>query len=118
MAISRTPNADATAVAVRNGRTRIKSVTMYQRSASAPALYLQIFDTNSPTVGTTAPAMVLQIHAGQSEKQGRQKVIVSSERGGHRLATGLSYAVTTTPTGSTNPATADRPLIDVAWEPA
>ena len=118
MALSRTDNADATAVAVRNGATRVKRVTITQRSNTAARLYLQIFNSNSPTVGTTAPDAVVPIPAGRAGMQIIQTAIFAGNLGGLLLPTGCAYAVTTTPTGAAGPSGSDRPRIDLHWTQA
>lgn len=116
MAVSVTNNANADAVAVRNGATRVKKVEIYQRSAAAPVLFLQLFNTNSATPGTTAPeGSVIRIPPGQTGKQAKQSIVFASERGGLYLNTGLSYCVTTTHDGSTSPSSADRPQVKIHW---
>ena len=61
---------------------------------------------------------VIAIHAGQPDKQGRQKSIYASERGGLLFPTGLAYAVTTTATGNTAPDSGDEPGVKVSWAEA
>lgn len=118
MALSRTLNADATAVAVRSGATRVKTVILTQRSNTAARLYLQIFNTNAPTVGTTAPELVVPLQAGRAGMQIIQKVVLASNLGGLLLPTGCAYAVTTTPTGAAGPSGTDRPKVDLHWAEA
>jgi len=118
MAISYTAEQNATATNVRSGATRIKSIEIFMPVDDNPVLYLQVFNSNSPTVGTTAPYLVIPIHAGQTDKQGRQKAIFASERGGLLLPSGLSYAVTTTPTNNTGPDSGDEPGVRVSWAEA
>lgn len=115
MALSRTLNADATAVALRSGASRVKKVTLTQRSNTAARLYLQIFNTNSPVVGTTAPDTVVAVPAGRAGMQIIAAAVFAGNLGGLYLPTGLAYAVTTTPTGNTGPSGSDRPKVDLHW---
>lgn len=115
--VSRTPTANATAVVVRNGRTLLKSVLCEQRKVTAPVLYLQIFNTSAPTVGTTAPVIVLQIPAGNANVELTMlKAAFEGKFGGLDLGTGFSYAVTTTHDGLTAPTAGDEPLVEIHYE--
>ena len=115
--VSRTPAANATAVAVRNGRTLLKSVKIEQRTGAAPVLYLQIFNTNAPTVGTTAPVEVIQVPAGDAALQLKtKKVAYQADFGGFDLGTGFAYAVTTTHDGLTAPTAGQEPLVEIHYE--
>lgn len=114
---SRTNAADEVAVVVRNGRCLLKSIKMEQRKSDAPVLYLQIFNTNAPTVGITAPVMVLQVSAGSTNLDvAIDKVIFDGKFGGKYLATGFSYAVTATHDGAGAPDAGDEPTIIVHYE--
>lgn len=114
---SRTEAANATAVAVRNGRTLLKSVRVEQRTTDAPALKLQIFNTNAPTVGTTAPFMVVPVPAGSALLMiSFHKEEYQGPFGGVDLGTGFSYAVTTTHDGLTAPDAGDEPVVDIHYE--
>lgn len=115
---SRTDAANATAVQVRTGRTHIKNVRVEQRKITAPRLFLQIFNVLNPTVGTTAPEMVIPIPAGQANMDlAVLDVPLAAKRGGLELGTGFAYAVTTTHDGSTNPTAGDEPVVIVDYEP-
>lgn len=116
--ISRTANADATAILSRSGTTRLQSVTAYIRAESSARLYIQLFNSASPTVGTDTPDMVLMIPPGRAGKQKKVKFIFASEEGGAYFNTGLTAAVTTTPNGNTSPASADRPELVLKYDPA
>lgn len=116
--ISRTANANATAIAIRNGTTRLQKVQAYIRAASSARLYIQLFNSNSPTIGTTTPDLILMIPPGRVGKQKKVSFIFASEEGGCYLSSGLSAAVTTTPTGSTNPESADRPELVIKYDNA
>lgn len=115
MAVSTTANANATRVQVRNGATRVKKIEIYVRAASSTRLYLQGFNTYTPTIGTTTPDLVLMIPPGRAVKQKKQAVIFASEEGGLYFNTAFAFAVTTTATGSTDPASADQPEVRVHW---
>jgi hypothetical protein len=67
MSQSRTAAQNATATAVRNGACIINRVRVRQYAGAAPRLYLQLFNTNAPTVGTTAPEMVIPVPAGNTK---------------------------------------------------
>lgn len=115
MAVSTTANANATRVQVRNAATRIKKIEVYVRSASSARLYLQGFNTYTPTIGTTTADLVLMIPPGRATKQKKMAVVFASEEGGLYFSSAFAFAVTTTPGGSTNPATADQPQVKVHW---
>ena len=116
MSITRTPAANATAVVVRAGITEVKRIRVKQFNSAAPRLFLQLFNTNAPTVGTTAPELVLRIPAGDSKKDSAraQYQINGNDM---NFATGLSYAVTTTHDGNTAPTAGHEPEVIVDWEP-
>lgn len=116
--ISRTPTANATGVVASATPVRINSITVRQRSAVAPRLYLQLIDRASATIGTHAPADVVSIPAGRTEHQSvNKKVEYSGTNGGLQFGTGLVYAVTTDINGSTNPNAGDEPEVIIDFEP-
>lgn len=118
MAQSRTNAAGASAVSVRAGATRLRGVRVEQRAPAAPALFLQVFNTNSPTVGTTAPVLVVPVPAGSGQlSTPTLRAIFKGTQGALFLSTGLAYAVTTTPTGSTGPTGGQEPTVIVDYEP-
>ena len=109
---SETAAANATAVAVRNGTTVINDVTVEQRAPAAPVLYLQVFNTNAPTVGTTLPRFVIEVPAGNVTLDNNPlRCDYDGPLGGAYMATGLAYAVTTTQTGNTNPTAGQEPRV-------
>lgn len=115
--VSRTAAANATAVALGAGPFVLTSVKV-RRYVGAAALFLQIFDNNAPTVGTTAPYLVLPIPlfvSGMPEVN--QKYPFAGNRGGVRMRSGLSYAVTTTPGGLTDPIAGEEPTVEMYYEP-
>lgn len=115
--VSRTAAANATAVAL-GASTFCLTCIKVRRFVGSSELYLQIFNNNAPTVGITVPNMVLPIPALQSGMQAMiQRYPMSGNRGGFRLGTGLAYAVTTTPTGSTNPTSGEEPEVELYYEP-
>ena len=115
--VSRTEAQNATATVVRNGRTLLKSVLVEQRTTDAPVLYLQIFNTNAPTVGTTAPVEVIQVPAGNANVDvNNKKVEYQTKLGGFDLGTGFAYAVTTTHDGNTAPTAGQEPLVEIHYE--
>jgi hypothetical protein len=89
-----------------------------QRAAAAPRLFLQLFNTNAPTVGTTVPEIVIPVPAGSGTvDEAVVKVVFKGSQGSLVLNTGLAYAVTTTPTGSTGPTGGQEPVVIVDYEP-
>ena len=117
MAVSKTNAQTATATVVRNGRTAIKCVQAKQRAPAAPVLFLQIFNTNAPTVGTTAPFSVIAIPAGNANLDiSYVKEDYQANFGGKDLSTGFSYAVTTTYNGLTAPTAGQEPEVEIHYE--
>jgi hypothetical protein len=118
MAKSRTAAQNATATAVRSGKTFVKNIRVGQRTTDAPRLFLQLFNNNAPTVGTTAPEIVVPVPAGNGNlDQQALDVQLWGKFGGAYFDTGLAYAVTTTHDGSTNPDAGDEPEVIVDYEP-
>lgn len=114
---SRTAAQNATATVVRNGAVLLKNIRVEQRAASAPRLFLQLFNTNAPTVGTTAPELVVPVAAGSANKDSaRTEFRVQGEHGGVLLGTGCAYAVTTTHDGSTAPTAGQEPTVILDYE--
>lgn len=114
---SRTDAQNATATQVRSGATLLKGFKVEQRTTDAPRLFLQVYNTNSPTVGTTAPEVVVPVPAGSanfdSARLGGQ---LQGNGGGLYLSTGLAYAVTTTHDGLTAPDAGDEPVVMLDYE--
>lgn len=83
---------------------RAGATTLYQvkidNSANASIVYLQCYDNAAPTVGTTAPNMILPCPASTS------KTYVIDLAAGYPFVTALSLACTTAPTGAVSPASA------------
>jgi hypothetical protein len=120
MSQSRTAAANATAVGARTGRSKLKTVQVRQRTFDAPKLFLQMWNlaVGDVTVGTTAPAMVFEVPAGRVDLQMVQaKYILAGTLGGLDMAVGITYAVTTTHDGNTNPDAGDEPEVIVHYEP-
>lgn len=114
---SRTSAQNATATVARDGATVVKGIRLEQHTNDAPVLYLQVFNHASPTVGTTAPATVLQVPAGSTKVEfARLAAQFQGAFGGLHLATALSYAVTTTHDGLTAPDAGDEPVVVVDYE--
>lgn len=89
---------NATAVNnIRVGATTLYIVTI-DNSANSAITYVQLWNNASPTVGTTAPNLIFACPAST-------KMSYYLDIAGYPFTTGLSLAATTTPTGSTNPAT-------------
>jgi len=109
---SETAAANATAVDVRTGAVLIKNIKVAQRTVDAPRLFLQIFNVHNPSVGSTAPEIVIPVPAGNATLDSASlSVEAMTPVGGLYLSTGFAYAVTTTPSGSTNPDGGDEPRI-------
>lgn len=118
MAKSVTNAANATAVAVRSGRTHLKNIRLTQRTGAAPRLFLQVFNTNAPTVGTTAPEAVFPVPAGDSNLDCTMlDMPLMGKRGGLELGTGFAYAVTTTPSNAVAPTAGQEPKVEIDYEP-
>jgi hypothetical protein len=118
MAYSRTPAANATPVNLGTGSWRLTAVRVRQNLATAAELFLQIFNKNAPTVGTDTPRLVLSVPAGDATVNPRvQKYPMSGNKGGLHFGTALSYAVTTTPGGLTNPVAGQEPDVELWFEP-
>lgn len=118
MAQTRVTAQGATATNIRSGRTKIKKISVRPGSTTASRVFLQVFDSNSPTVGTTEPIDVLRVPAGDAAVQAPwEKYIFASSYGGKDYPTGLSIAVTTTPTGASGPSAGAEPEVIVDWEP-
>jgi hypothetical protein len=114
---SRTNTANATAVAVRNGKCFLKSIKVEQRAAAAAVLFLQIFNVFAPTVGTTTPVLVIPIPAGSANVDVQTlKLEFQGKYGGLYLDTAFAYAVTTTYNGSTNPTAGQEPAVIAHYE--
>lgn len=90
--------ADATKAQVGSGRQRLRSI--HSQELDSAVGYIQLFDkaVGDVTVGTTTPDMVIPLGA-----DGALNVVWGDD--GPTFMTGLTYAVTTTPTGSTDPTT-------------
>lgn len=112
----RNTSQDEVASLVRTGATKLSAVHVKQRGPTAPILYLQIYDNAAPTVGTTTPALALEIPAGETGQHQNRKYIIEGSKGGMNMATALSIACTTTPGGPTGPASADRPEVKIKLE--
>jgi hypothetical protein len=111
-------DADNTAVVIRTGATRLKSVTCRQRVGAAPRLFLQLFNTASITPGTTAPEKVVPIPAGDTQLDCTvNKGSYSGKKGGIQFSTALGYCVTTTHDGLTAPTAGQEPEVIIQWEP-
>ena len=115
--LSRTAAANATATEVRTGAVLIRNARIRQFTAAAPVLYLQIFNVEVPTVGTTAPVEVIRIPAKVTDQQATvTKRTMYSSLGGLYLDTGFAYAVTTTHDGNTAPDAGDEPEVEINYE--
>src|SRR5574337_986568 len=109
-------HADNTAVVIRTGATRLKSVEVKQFVGAASQLYLQLFNTASITPGTTAPVKVIPIPAGDTQLDCTvYKENYSGKRGGIEFATALGYCVTTTHDGASAPTSGQEPAVNIQW---
>lgn len=116
MSHSRTAAQNATATVVRNGACIINRVRVRQYAGAAPRVYLQLFNTNAPTVGTTAPEMVIPVPAGNTQMAATVQDVNLTGKG-NRFSTGLAYAVTTVHDGAVAPTAGQEPEVIVDWEP-
>jgi len=66
--------------------------------------FIQFFNNAAPTVGTTTPTMVIKVPGGTSTNPGL--AVIDNFVAGVMFTTAITYAATTTATGSTAPASA------------
>lgn len=85
-----------TPVHIGNGSTYLTLLHCY--NPGTVVTYVQAFNTNNATVGTTPPVLAIAIPPGATDG--------FAQDGGIRFSIALSLAATTTPTGSTAPASA------------
>jgi len=114
--LSKNAAVDETGVVISSVACLLRSIKVLQKTEDAPVLYLQVFNHASPTVGTTAPVMVLQVPAGITGTLVPETTKISGTRGGKYLATALTIAVTTTHDGNTAPDAGDEPDVDVDYQ--
>ena len=113
---SETAAANATAVNIRNGASFLKNLKVEQRKLSAPQLYLQVYNTNLPTVGTTKPVFVVPVPAMNANVDAASLSIEAmGPFGGMYFSTALSFACTTTPDGLTAPTAGDEPRVIIDY---
>lgn len=96
--VVRDTDADATGEDnVRNGATTLTAIDI--NNADASTRYVKFYNNLDPTIGTTAPDMIIPIAASV-----RRTVWIV---GGYRFATALSFAMLTTAgtAGTTSPTT-------------
>ena len=107
-----------TVTAVRTGRSLLRSVSVKQLTEDAPKLFLQIFNvaSGSVTLGTTLPDVIVPVPAGETGRTMHGRAEFQGIHGGLDMATAISYAVTTTATGSTAPDAGDEPNVKMDWE--
>jgi len=115
--ISANVNVDETGVDVVTANVLLRSVKVLQKTVDAPALYLQLYNAASPTVGTTAPTMVLPIPAGLASSFATATYKFSANIGGINFGTALALAVTTTHDGATGPTAGDEPDVTIEYHP-
>lgn len=84
----------ATAATVKTGHTQLGTIIAYNPDSAVT--YLQLFDSTSPTVGTTAPDEVIGVPPLST-------VVVPDD--GVNYTNALKLAATTTATGSSAPTT-------------
>lgn len=116
MSQTRVAAQNATALAIRNGACIIKRVRVRQYAGAAPRLFLQLFNTNAPTVGTTAPEMVIPVPAGNTKMNATVRD-VNFTGDSEQFGTGLAIAVTTVHDGAVAPTAGQAPEVIVDWEP-
>jgi len=105
----------ATAQLVRTGRTLLRSVRIRQKTGAAPELYIQFFNNAAPTVGTTAPNMVIPVPAGAAGEIKLDNIDFQGIYGGRDFGTALSIACTTVHDGAVAPTAGDEPVVDVDY---
>src|SRR3990167_9992124 len=94
MSMTYDKDADNTVVVIRNGATRVKSVTVRQRTFDAPVLFLKLFDDATVTMASQAADFSIRVPAGRSDVDAQvAKVVFSGNEGGLIFATALTYAV-------------------------
>lgn len=93
-------DADQTVQTVAGGGGVIYQIVGNNEDGSS-TFYLQLFGVTNPTVGTTAPLISLPLEPGAFGFHFGDKGVQLATAG--VASSGLSYAVTTTPTGSTGP---------------
>jgi hypothetical protein len=112
-------SADNTPVVIRTGSTRLKSITVRQRTSDAPVLFLKLFDDATVTVASQAADFSIRIPAGRTNVDAQAlKTIFSGNEGGLIFFTALTYAVSKLNTVSdTTPDAGDEPEVIIQWEP-
>ena len=115
--VSRNVNVDKTAAVLHSGAVLLRVIRVLQKTDDAPQLFLQVFNTKSPTVGTTAPALVLPVPAGIKGQGVPYTYHFHGPRGGVELGTGLAIAVTAKYDDDTSPDAGDEPDVDVEFRP-
>ena len=100
-----------------NAPVRLKAVEIQGNPTQGADCWLQIYNNNGPTLGTTAPDIVIPIYKPNSEDgKIRQKIPL----GGLRLPTAFSWFISSAANGSSNaPSAANSPLsAQIFYEPA
>jgi len=108
---------DESNVDIVTGNILLRSVKVLQKTVDAPVLYLQLFNAASPTVGTTAPTMVLPIPAGLAASFATATYKFSANLGGINFGTGLAIAVTTAHDTADAPDAGDEPDVTIEYHP-
>lgn len=94
--------ADESATTVRSDQTHLMGIEI--SNLNAQDLFIQLFNASSPTVGTSTPVQSYLIPQGNGiNAHGALDMVFEN---GIRFTTAMSYAITTTPSGSTGPDTA------------
>jgi hypothetical protein len=114
--ISANVNVDETGIDVVTGNVLLRSIKVLQKTGDAPALYLQLYNAASPTVGTTLPTMVLLVPAGLPSSHARTTYDFSNNLGGINFGTALALAVTTTHDGAVGPTAGDEPDVTIDYQ--
>lgn len=100
-----------------NGPVRLKAIEIQGNPTQGADAWLQIYNNNGPTLGVTAPDLVIPIFQPNTDDgKIRQKVIL----GGLRLPTAFSWFVSSAANGSSNaPSAANSPLsVQIFYDPA
>lgn len=102
---------------VRTGRSLLRSLRVKVYKAGAAEFYIQIFNTASPTLGTTAPIEVIRVPAAETILPLQDKVVnYEGPKGGQEFSTALTVACTTTHDGATVATSGQEPDVIVDYE--
>src|SRR5512134_224156 len=106
-------SADATAVVIRTGATRLKAIEVKQRTFDAPILHLKLYNDATVNVAADPPRFVFPVPAGRAQIDAQvYKASFSGKEGGIIFDTALTYAVAVEAVaGATAPTAGDEPEV-------